>query len=496
MNDLQLCEPARRHALHANLEPSLGALQEMSPEQEVAPEQQTGPEQQSRPKRETVLRQEANALASSLEDDFAIESIVGIVAEISRAIGSIHEDVMVTKSHVTSTLDSSNITESKVTELEAAVSSIGRVLSLIDSVTSKITMLGLNASIEAARAGEYGKGFSVVAGEVKALASQAAESAQTIRGNVEAAHAMCHTICQSIGELRESIQCIDHASDSIARNTESHTELLQSMEDESKSIAAHFKDQERKRFENIALNIVQLIVRNLYERTADVRWWATDDSLYRALELKPPYDDEANRLIAHAQRRLELINQFYSVYLNLVLVRRDGVVVACSNENMRSHLLGANVKRQSWFRNAMSTQSGTEYVAERIFVDSLHDDQAVSIFATAVRAGGETEGERLGVLGVVFDWEAQAKVIVVDEPSLTQVEWKSCRVLLLDRDLRIIGDSGGRPSLEKFPLKVGRETSGTYFDSRGNSISYAMTLGYQEFDGLGWYGVVIRQANG
>lgn len=440
-------------------------------------------------------RQASSLDASSTEDDFAIESIVGIVAEIARAIGSIHEDVMLTKSHVTSTLDSSHITEQKIEELEEAVCSIGQVLRLIDSVTSKITMLGLNASIEAARAGEYGKGFAVVAGEVKALASQAAESAHTIRGNVEAAHTMCHTICQSIEELKESIQCIDHASDSIAHSTESHAELLQSMEDESKSIAAHFKEQERKRFENIALNIVQLIVRNLYERTADVRWWATDDSLFRALEGKPPYDKEANKLLAHAQRRLELINQFYSVYLNLVLIRRDGTVVACSNEKMRERLLGENINRQSWFRKAMATESGTDYVAERIFVDALHDDQAVSVFATAVRAGGETDGAPVGVLGVVFDWEAQAKVIVVDEPSLTQVEWKSCRVLLLDREFRIIGDSTGSPSLEKFPLKAGRETSGSYFDSQGSSISFAKTLGYQEFDGLGWYGVVIRHCN-
>ncbi len=429
------------------------------------------------------------------ENEFSIDSIVGIVQEISNAINNIHGDVTLTKAHVTSTLEGSNITERKIAELEEAVCSIGKVLSLIDSVTSKTNMLGLNASIEAARAGEYGKGFAVVAGEVKALASQAAVSAQTIRGNVDAAHAMCHAICQSIEELKESIMSIDVASDRIALSTESHASLLQSMEDESKSIAAHFKDQERKRFENIALNIVQLIVRNLYERTADVRWWATDDSFFRLFECDSSNDADMPALVQHAERRLELINQFYSVYLNLVLIRRDGVVVACSNKNMRDHLVGKNVNRQSWFRKALLTQSGTEYVAERIFLDPMHNDQAVSVFATAVRAGGETHGERLGVLGVVFDWETQAKVIVVDEPSLTEVEWKSCQVLLLDREFRVIGDSQGRPSLEKFPLSAGHASAGSYFDAHGNSISFAKTLGYQEFDGLGWYGVVIRRLN-
>lgn len=82
--------------------------------------------------------------------------------------------------------------------LEQMTTKIGRVVKLIDSITSQTNMLALNATIEAASAGEAGKGFAVVAAEVKDLAQQTAEANNEIAIQVEGIQA------QTVAALQHS----------------------------------------------------------------------------------------------------------------------------------------------------------------------------------------------------------------------------------------------------------------------------------------------------
>ncbi len=86
---------------------------------------------------------------------------------------------------------------------------IGEMLSLIETIAQKTSLLAVNASIEAARAGEAGRGFAVVSVEVKNLASQSEEAAQRIRGIVTATETSVQDCARHIGESAGMMATID-----------------------------------------------------------------------------------------------------------------------------------------------------------------------------------------------------------------------------------------------------------------------------------------------
>lgn len=308
-------------------------------------------------------------------------------------------------------------------------------------ITSQVNILALNATIEAARAGEAGRGFAVVATEVKHLAEQAVNASK------------------DLGAIRS----------------------------ETSELQRRFAETECDRLSEMAQTLVQLIVRNLYERTADVRWWATDEALFRCLESL----DRAS--IDHAVERLGLINRFYSVYLNLVLVGIDGKIIACSQPTQFPRVTGADISKSPWFQKAMATTSGDQYVVDDISHDSLHDNKLAAVYAATVREEGRKDGKIVGVLGVMFDWENQAATIVRKEPSLSEDEWKRSRVILLDQKMRIIAASDNSGILLPFMLEHKGQQKGHYFNANHEVFAFAKTLGYQEYDGLGWYAAIVQK---
>ena len=234
---------------------------------------------------------------------------------------------------------------------------IGDHMFVSERITSQINILALNATIEAARAGDAGRGFAVVATEVKNLATQAANTSK------------------ELGAIRS----------------------------ETSELQRRFTEKESGRLSEMSQTLVQFIVRNLYERTADVRWWATDDALFHCLESL----DRAS--IDHAVERLGLINRFYSVYLNLVLVGIDGKIMACSQPAKFPRVTGADISKLPWFQKAMATTSGDQYVVDNIFYDSLHGDKLAAVYAAAVRKKGKVDGKIVGVLGVIFAGKIKPK---------------------------------------------------------------------------------------
>ncbi|WP_040210906.1 methyl-accepting chemotaxis protein [Clostridium polynesiense] len=110
----------------------------------------------------------------------SIREIIGTVEENANVAENGHATVQEAINQMNQILDASKELQNFIEKLDAKSSEIGAITSTITSIAAQTNLLALNAAIEAARAGESGKGFSVVAEEVRNLAEKSQESAGLI----------------------------------------------------------------------------------------------------------------------------------------------------------------------------------------------------------------------------------------------------------------------------------------------------------------------------
>jgi hypothetical protein len=311
----------------------------------------------------------------------------------------------------------------------------------IQKITNQMKMLALNALIESSRAGAQGAGFAVVAQEVRNVGQQVEAIARELESQ----------LTNRTGNLMSSIS---------------------RMTDRSRG----------ERMVDLSLNAIALIDRNLYERTCDVRWWATDSAVVDCAAAP------GAAAVTHVSERLAVILGAYTVYLDLWLCDLDGNVLANGRAD-RFRVVGQNVANTKWFREARGLRSGDDYVAGDVESQPLLGNAQVATYCASVRQGGKADGKPTGVLAIHFDWEPQARAIV---QGVRVGDADKARVLLVDSNFRVIAASDGNGLLsEHIQIALDGKRCGFYQDRSGKLVAFHATPGYETYKGLDWFGVIL-----
>ncbi len=145
------------------------------------------------------------------ETSQSVQTISAAAEEMSSSIVEISQQIV-----RTSEISAQAVTEAQqagktVEDLVQTSAKIGNIIELIESIAGQTNLLALNATIEAARAGDAGKGFAIVASEVKALANQTAAATEEIRNNIAGMQKATNGVAKAfdgigmvIGQIRES----------------------------------------------------------------------------------------------------------------------------------------------------------------------------------------------------------------------------------------------------------------------------------------------------
>ncbi|MFN3853671.1 MAG: methyl-accepting chemotaxis protein [Phreatobacter sp.] len=169
---------------------------------------------------EETTRQAGDVAGAAQNASVSVQTVAASTEELAASVREITGQVVRSAESADTAVQGTRHTEEQIRALAGAADRIGDVVNLIKAIADQTNLLALNATIEAARAGEAGRGFAIVASEVKNLAAQTGRATEDIAAKVSEIQGATAATVESIAAIAATIDEIRTITSAVASAVE------------------------------------------------------------------------------------------------------------------------------------------------------------------------------------------------------------------------------------------------------------------------------------
>ncbi|MCT7911637.1 chemotaxis protein CheW [Arcobacter lacus] len=228
---------------------------------------------------------------------------------------------------------------------------------------------------------------------------------------------------------------------------------------------------------------IDVLIRNLFERTADIGFLATDDDIRTFLEnFVSKYDENSLVIKQEIQKKFKEYVSKYSIYYDIVLFDVHGKIVVRLNEDVDIEKVDT-----SFIQKVLNTSD--DYIESYKYHDFIPQYKKSLVYSYKVTKSNDLDSKNLGVLALCFRFTDEMNAIF---GNLVDAKNKEC-LTILDEDGYVIASSD-KEHINlgvKLPIVLNENYKIVSYAGRDYIAKTCETNGYQGFYGLKWYGHIM-----